>query len=72
MTDWQNFLWWAAVATAVTGGVVSTSAYVINWRGQDGKEGDMELKQKIHVLYLVSYIFMSVSIFFIALRGLLG
>jgi len=50
MTDWQDFLWWAAVATAVTGGVVSTSAYVINWRGQDGKEGDMELKQKIHVL----------------------
>jgi hypothetical protein len=72
VTDWQNFLWWAAVVMAVAGGVVSTTAYVIGRRDRGGKNGDKKLKNKTHVLYLVSYIFMSISIFLIALRGLLG
>lgn len=67
LIDWQDVLWYAAVASAFSGGIVSVIAYSFRTR----HEGNDENARKTHLLYLVSYILMSVSIFFIAFRGLL-
>ncbi len=64
--DWQNVLWYAAVAAAVAGGVASISAFGLKMRrGEAPATAD-----KVRVLYLASYVLMSVSVFLIAFRGL--
>ena len=67
MSDWLHFLWTLAVASAVGGGVVSLIAFYISRKGPE----DEAAKKRSHVLYLLSYVLMSISIFFIAFRGLL-
>ncbi len=67
MSDWLHFLWTLAVASAVGGGVVSLIAYYV---GRMGPE-DEATKKRSHILYLLSYVLMSISIFFIAFRGLI-
>lgn len=67
MSDWLQFLWTLAVASAVGGGVVSLIAFYV---GRKGPENEAT-KKRSHVLYLLSYVLMSISIFFIAFRGLL-
>lgn len=66
VSDWQDALWYAAITTALTGGGVSVAAFVI--RSKRGESND--IARKSHILYLISYILMSVSIFLIAFRGL--
>jgi hypothetical protein len=65
--DWANVFWGASVFSAVVGGGVSLVAFTVSKRGNNGEKE----RRKVHILYLVSYIFMSVSIFIIAFRGLL-
>ncbi len=67
MSDWLHFLWTLAVASAVGGGVVSLIAFYV---GRKDPENEAT-KKRSHVLYLLSYVLMSISIFFIAFRGLL-
>lgn len=66
LNDWQGALWYAAIGTAVAGGIVSLSAFFLRTRHSD----DPESSRKAHILYLISYILMSISIFFMAFRGL--
>ena len=67
MIDWIGLLWKASVVCAVFGGCCSLAAFIVSKRnGDDGTS-----RQKAHVIYLVSYILMSMSIFFMAFRGLL-
>jgi hypothetical protein len=67
VSDWQDAFWYAAIVMALAGGGASIVAFVVRSKGGGGDE----TARKAHILYLVSYIFMSVSIFFIAFRGLL-
>jgi hypothetical protein len=62
--DWLDLFWWGAVVTAVAGGVLSTGAFVLE-RRTGGREPHS------HVLYLASYVCMSLSIFCVAFRGLI-
>ncbi len=67
MSDWLQLLWTLAVASAVGGGVVSLIAFYVGRK----RPQDEATKKRSHVLYLLSYALMSISIFFIAFRGLL-
>ncbi len=67
MSAWLNLFWTLAVASAVGGGVVSLIAYYVGRK----RPQDEATKKRSHVLYLLSYVLMSISIFFIAFRGLL-
>jgi len=66
VSDWQDALWYAAITTALAGGGVSVAAFV--FRSKRGECSD--IARRSHILYLISYILMSISIFFIAFRGL--
>jgi len=63
--DWLDLLWWSAVVIAIAGGLLSTGAFVLERRA-----GVRE--PRAHVLYLASYVCLSLSIFCVAFRGLLG
>ncbi len=67
MSDWLQFLWTLAVASAVGGGVVSLIAFYVGRKGS----GDEAAQKRSHVMYLLSYVLMSISVFFIAFRGLI-
>jgi len=67
VSDWLQFLWTLAVASAVGGGIVSLIAFNVSRK----RPQDEAAKKRSHVLYLLSYVLMSISIFFIAFRGLL-
>ncbi len=67
VNDLQDALWYAAIAAGVAGGGVSVAAFVIRTKRGEREE----TAHKTHILYLISYILMSVSIFFIAFRGLI-
>lgn len=66
LSAWQNVLWYAAVIAAIAGGVFSVAGFTMRAR----RRGDPDTAQKSHILYLASYVLMSVSIFLIAFRGL--
>lgn len=68
LIGWQDVLWYAAIASAFAGGIVSVTAYSVRTRHEDNDEN----ARKVHILYLISYILMSVSVFFVAFRGLLS
>ena len=55
------------MAAAASGGVVSLTAYYVGRKGSV----DEAAKKRSHVMYLLSYVLMSISIFFIAFRGLI-
>jgi hypothetical protein len=65
---WTDILRWLAIALAVGGGLASLAAFWI------GRRADTESPnaRRAHVTYLVSYILMSLSVFFLALGGLLA
>lgn len=65
--DWLQLLWTLAVASAVGGGVFSLIAFYVGRK----RPQDEAARKKSHALYLFSYVLMSISIFFIAFRGLL-
>lgn len=67
LIDWPDVLWYVAIASAFAGGIVSVTAYGIRTRHEDNDEN----ARKAHILYLISYILMSISVFFIAFRGLM-
>jgi uncharacterized membrane protein len=66
LSAWQGVLWYAAVAVAIAGGVVSLAAFTMRTR----RRGNPDTVHKTRILYLTSYILMSVSVFLIAFRGL--
>jgi hypothetical protein len=67
LIGWQDLLSYSAVTLAVVGGILSVTAYFIR-----RKKGDSEPNtRKAYLLFLASYILMSVSVFLIAFRGLL-
>ena len=66
--DWLALLWIAAVTSALAGGVASTAAYWTRRRNPT----DERAHHRSHILYLLSYILMSISVFFVALRGLIA
>ena len=66
LSAWQGELWYAAVAAAIAGGVASLAAFTMRTRRRD----DPDTADKTRILYLASYVLMSISIFLIAFRGL--
>ncbi len=67
MIDWAGILWAASVTCAVLGGGCSITAFIVSRRDGDGET----VRQRAHIIYLTSYVLMSMSIFFLAFRGLL-
>jgi hypothetical protein len=68
MTDWVAILHGFAVALAIGGGVVGTLAYLI--RRREIADGSPAARRS-RIAYLASYVLMSMSIFCVALGGLL-
>jgi hypothetical protein len=68
MIEWIAVLHGVAIALAVGGGAVGTLAYLI--RRREVREGRPSA-QRSHIAFLASYILMSLSIFCVALGGLL-
>jgi uncharacterized membrane protein len=68
MTDWTAVLHGLAIVLAVGGGILGTLAYLI--RRREVRDGAPQAKRS-HIVYLTSYILMSLSIFCVALGGLL-
>lgn len=65
--DWPGTLRWVAIVAAVAGGAASLGAFVLGRRPGGGERH----RRGAHVLYLVSYLLMSLSVFFLALGGIL-
>ena len=68
--DWDPLIHTLSVIFAIAGGLFSLGG----WRARKAEpEGPGESKpvSRSHVLYMVAYLFMSLSIFLFALRGLL-
>jgi hypothetical protein len=68
MTGWIAVLHGLAIALAVGGGAVGMLAYLI--RRRELRDG-LPRARRSHIAYLTSYILMSLSIFCVALGGLL-
>ena len=68
MVDWAAVLHSLGIALAVGGGAVGMLAYLI--RRREVREG-WSSAQRSHIAFLTSYILMSLSIFCVALGGLL-
>ena len=63
--DWSTFFWILAIVNAVAAGATSIVAYVIARRAAD----DDSTRRRSHAIYMTSYVLMSASILFVALRG---
>jgi hypothetical protein len=66
--DWPGTLRWVAIVAATAGGMASLGAFALGRRPDGGERH----RRGAHILYLVSYLLMSLSIFFLALAGILG
>ena len=69
MIEWMAVLRGLAIALAIGGGAVGTLAYFI--RRRELRDGAPSAPRS-HIGFLISYILMSLSIFCLALGGLLG
>jgi uncharacterized membrane protein YidH (DUF202 family) len=69
MVDWIAALHNLGIALALGGGGVAMLAYLI--RRRELRQGRSSA-QRAHIAFLTSYILMSLSIFCMALGGLLG
>jgi hypothetical protein len=67
-TDWIAVLHGLAIALAIGGGAAAMLAYLI--RRREVRDGSPSA-QRSHIAFLTSYILMSLSIFCVALGGLL-
>lgn len=65
--EWMETLHAVAIAFAVGGGLMSSAAFVIG-----RKASDESTAKRVHIIYLSSYVMMSLSVFFVSLQGLLG
>lgn len=65
--DWIDAIKPIAIGLAAIGGAISLAAFVFSRRSSEAPDN----KERVHALYLGSYICMSLSIFFVALNGLL-
>lgn len=57
-----------AIAFAFGGGLMSLAAFVIGRRAHS----DESSAKVVQIIYLSSYVLMSLSVFFLSLQGLLG
>jgi hypothetical protein len=69
MIDWIPVLRGLAIALALGGGAIGMLAYLI--RRREVRNGSPSAHRS-HIAFLTSYILMSLSIFCVALGGLLG
>ena len=69
MTGWITLLHGLAIVLAIGGGAAGTLAYMM---GQREQRNGVAPARRSHITYLISYILMSLSIFFVALGGLVG
>jgi uncharacterized membrane protein len=63
----MNTLHVIAIAFAIAGGLTSLSAYIFERRAT----GDELTAKTVKIIYLSSYVMMSLSVFFVSLQGLL-
>jgi uncharacterized membrane protein len=66
--EWPEFFRVTAIIFAACGGTVSVAAFVWGRRTRNNKTS----ARTPHIMYLISYILMSLSIFFISIIGLLA
>lgn len=67
MGNWDHYLWWVMIATAVAAAALSvTAAYY------DKRDSDRPTRRMRFILHLISYVLMSISILAFASRGLIG
>jgi hypothetical protein len=69
MIDWIAVLHDLAITLALGGGAVGALAYLV--RRREVRDGSPSA-QRSHIAYLTSYVLISLSIFCVALGGLLG
>ena len=66
--DWSNLLHTLSIVLAIAGGIFSLAGWWMRKREPEPKTNRAALS---HVLTIIAYILMSLSIFLFALRGLL-
>jgi len=66
--DWNNLLYIVSIVLAVAGGISSLAGWKMRKREPSPES---TRATPAHMLTMLSYILMSLSIFFVALRGLL-
>lgn len=67
--DWDNLLYTLAIVLAVAGGILSLAG----WKMRNKEPAPESTRPApAHILTMLAYILMSLSIFFVALRGLLS
>lgn len=66
--EWPEFFRVAAIIFAVCGGTVSVVAFVAGRRARDNNTN----AKTSHIMYLISYILMSLSIFLMSINGMLA
>ena len=66
--DWNNLLHTLSIVLAIAGGIFSLAGW---WVRKREPEGEPNPRAWSHILTIVAYILMSLSIFLFALRGLL-
>ena len=67
--DWDNLLYTLAIVLAVAGGISSLAG----WKMRKKEPAPESTRPApAHILTMLAYILMSLSIFFVALRGLLS
>lgn len=67
--DWDNLLYTLAIVLAVAGGISSLAS----WKMRKKEPAPESTRPApAHILTMLAYILMSLSIFFVALRGLLS